>query len=248
MSEESRYSNPPLPEDINVSRTHPLADFARLLGGIAIVAALSLGALMLAASYLAKYIPFNYEVKLAGNFERFLPARQPAAVRLQSIADRLARAHALPAQMAIRLHYVNEDIVNAFATLGGHVVVYRGLLEKMPSENALAMVLSHEIAHIKLRHPISAAGRGVVFGVALASVSAATGGDLAAQVLGGAGLLTALSFSREQEREADAHGLAALAKVYGDAVGAEDVFRILAREAERLPRSTTRLSPHSPRG
>lgn len=51
------------------------------------------------------------------------------------------------------------------ATPGGHVIIYRGLLEKIPNENTLVMLLGHEIGHIKLRHPVKALGKGVVIGL-----------------------------------------------------------------------------------
>lgn len=228
----SDYSNPQLPEDINVSRDHPLIDFARLLGGIAVVGAI---VLMLAADRLARFIPFSAELQVAQRFESSFPPPSPVSDYLQKLADRLAAAQSWPQHMPVRVHYVDEDTVNAFATLGGHVVIYRGLLEKLPSENALAMVLGHELAHVKLRHPIASAGRGLVAGVALAAISVATGGDLAARVLGSAGLLSALSFSREQERAADAHGLAALAAVYGHIEGAQTLFQVLEQALKQLP-------------
>jgi predicted Zn-dependent protease len=134
--------------------------------------------------------------------------------------------------------------VNAFATLGGHIVIYRGLLEKLPSENALAMVLSHELAHIKLRHPVSTAGRALVFGVAVGVLSSAAGGDIVSRVLGSAGLLSAMSFSRDQERAADAEGLRALVALYGHAGGAQDVFRLLEQEIARIGAPPAILRTH----
>jgi predicted Zn-dependent protease len=44
--------------------------------------------------------------------------------------------------------------LNAFATTGGHIFVCRGLMEALTTEDALAAVLAHEIAHIQLRHGI----------------------------------------------------------------------------------------------
>jgi predicted Zn-dependent protease len=231
----AEYSNPQVPHEVNVSRTHALLDFARLLGGIAIVAALALGILMLGADRLAKYLPYSAETAIAGRFESSLPEASDTSQYLQTLADRLIAAQTWPERMTVRVHYVDDDTMNAFATLGGHVVVHRGLLAKLPSENALAMVLSHELAHIKLRHPISTAGRALVFGVAIGVISSAAGGDVVSRVLGSAGLMSALSFSREQERAADAEGLQALVALYGHAAGAQDVFRVLERELERLP-------------
>jgi predicted Zn-dependent protease len=44
--------------------------------------------------------------------------------------------------------------INAFATSGGHVFITRGLLDCAPSEDTLAAVIAHEIAHIQLQHSI----------------------------------------------------------------------------------------------
>jgi len=44
---------------------------------------------------------------------------------------------------------------NAFATPGGHIFITRGLVEAAPSEDALAGIIAHELAHIFLRHSIS---------------------------------------------------------------------------------------------
>jgi len=44
--------------------------------------------------------------------------------------------------------------LNAFATPGGHIFITKGLLEAVPSEDALAGIIAHELAHIMLRHGI----------------------------------------------------------------------------------------------
>ncbi len=52
-----KYQNPDLPEGINVSQSHPLLDFLRLLGGLVVVVAIVFAALALLADKLAKHIP-----------------------------------------------------------------------------------------------------------------------------------------------------------------------------------------------
>lgn len=228
-----RYQNPELPEGINVSRSQPLLDLLRLLGGLLVAAAIVFTALGLLADKLAKYIPFATELKVAARFPDALPAPGPVTSYLQQLADRIAAAQELPEGMRINVHYVDEPTINAFATLGGNVVLFRGLLNKMPSENALAMVISHEIAHVKLRHPIASLGRGLAIGIALATLSAGAGADIAGNTLGSAGLLTALTFSRSQERDADADALQTVAKLYGHVAGADQIFRLLREEGKK---------------
>ena len=58
------------------------------------------------------------------------------------------------------MHYDPGGTFNAYATAGGQLVFYRGLLEAMPHENALATVVAHEIAHVAHRDPRRLARRG----------------------------------------------------------------------------------------
>ena len=51
---------------------------------------------------------------------------------------------------------LDSSEINAFATSGGHIFVTRGLLNVVKSEDALASVIAHEVAHIQLRHGIKA--------------------------------------------------------------------------------------------
>ncbi len=227
------YKNPQPSEGINVSQTSPLLDFLRLLGAVLVIAATVFAALAVLADKLAKYIPFEQELEISSRFAADFPAPGPVSAYLQQMADRVVAAQELPAGMRIQVHYIDNSTVNAFATLGGNVVFFRGLVGKMPSENALAMVMSHEIAHVKLRHPISTFGRGLAIGIALTMVSAGTGSDIAGRTLGNAGLLTALTFSRSQESAADADALRALARMYGHVAGAEEVFKLLHEESAR---------------
>ena len=55
---------------------------------------------------------------------------------------------ALPWRFAL----VESPAINAFATPGGIVLVTRGLYELLQSEDELAAVLAHEIAHVQRRH------------------------------------------------------------------------------------------------
>ena len=51
---------------------------------------------------------------------------------------------------------LDSNEINAFATSGGHIFVTRGLVNAAKSEDALAGVLAHEVAHIQLKHSIKA--------------------------------------------------------------------------------------------
>ena len=222
------YSNPQIPEGINTSERHPLKDLAILSAGALVLVLVLLFGLALLMDWLTPKIPFSMELRITQQISPWVEAENKAPMNdyLQTLAEELGLAQGLAPDMPITVHYLADDTVNAFATLGGHIILFRGLLEKLPNENALAMVLAHEIAHIKHRHPIKSLGRGAVFALAAAMVGGATGSDFAAHMLGEAGLLTALKFSRDQEQQADETALAALAQYYGHVDGADELFLV----------------------
>jgi len=153
---------------------------------------------------------------------------------LQNQVNQLAALMSLPPEMQLTVNYIDDDVVNAFATLGGNLVFYRGLLETLPNENALSMLLAHEIAHVKLRHPIKSLGRGMAVSVGLALV---TGKTDSVKFLGNAGIYTILHFSRRMERASDHEAIHAVYKRYGHLNGAQSLFSAIQakRDGEEPP-------------
>lgn len=245
------YENRTIPEGINVSNEHPLKEFFILAVGLSIATIILVTLLAQTASWLVHYIPFETEIKLAENALAVLNKDDTQAdddeiiiqAYLQQLANKLASAQQLPPPMAITVHYTNTDTINAFATLGGHIVIYRGLLEKLPHENALAMVMAHEIAHIKHRDPLVAVGRGITVGLALTTLTGLGDSALSQQLLGKVGMISTLSFSREQETKADQAALETLDAYYGHSHGAAALFEIFA-QAQQAYQPPALLSTH----
>lgn len=72
--------------------------------------------------------------------------------RSREIVDRLAKA-ADSHQQTWHVHVLEgDDVVNAAATRGNYVFVWTGLLKKVESEDELASVLAHEVAHVLAGH------------------------------------------------------------------------------------------------
>ena len=242
------YENPEVPHHVNVARDNPLIEFARLAAGLAVAVALASAGLFVSGGWLATRIPFAVERRLVGdNVLGFVltpvtSADGQAVERyLQRLVDDLSVRMSLPADMAIRAHYADLDVPNAFATLGGHVVVTSGLYRRAPSENALAMVVAHEIGHVVARDPISAVGGGATLALALGLLSGNVGG-LAPHVAE----VVRLGYSRGAEARADEAAIAALRALYGHAGGAAALFEILAEEKPDavVPGSWSLLSTH----
>jgi predicted Zn-dependent protease len=234
----AEFSNPQLPDGINNSDEHPLRSFLALAGALLVIALLLAGAIAFFGGAVARQLPYRIEAELIAPYAERSPAK-PGVVDdyLQRLADRMAEGLALPEGMRIRAHYVDEPVANAFATLGGNIVIYRGLLERLPDENALAMVVAHEIGHAQHRHPIASLGRGVALAAAVGIFSSAAGSGAIESALGTSGMLTALTFSRAQEEEADDVALARLVGAYGHAGGAVDTFRALREAAGEKARA-----------
>lgn len=213
-----RIENPPVPEGINVSGQHPLRDFfvqGTLAVGVFAVCLLLLGTL---AGLLAPHVPFAWEQRAVARFWPQVPT-SPEEAALNELAARVAHAMGLPADMPIVIHYWPDDCtINAAATLGGHIVVYRGLLRQMESEDELAALLAHEIAHVQHRD----VARGFLRGIAAALLLA--GVDSVSPVFSGIGTAATQSFSREQESLADAAAARATAALYGHTGGALALF------------------------
>ena len=231
-----RYENPEIPEGINNSDRRPLLSFA-VLSGAALALILAVGAaLFFLADRLAPLVPFRYETAAAGGLFASHPGDKVIEPYLRELTVRLARAQELPEDISVQVHYDEAGVVNAFATLAGHVVIYQGLLEAMPHENALAMVVAHEIAHVRHRHPIASLGRSAALGLALMVLGADSGAQSVASAASRGGSLTMLSFSRAQEEEADATALATLQRAYGHVGGADSFFgEMLKQAASREP-------------
>ena len=128
---------------------------------------------------------------------------------------------------------------NAFASPGGHIFVTRGLVEAASSEDMLAALIAHELAHIILRHGIKLIDDMSIFNDAAlaASQGAALSGSASARKLMSyrnsvAGMLDTMiknGYSQTYEFEADREALKLLASAGYDPAALVDMLLILQR-------------------
>ncbi len=137
---------------------------------------------------------------------------------------------------------INDKAINAFALPGGFIGVHSGLILAAQSESEMVGVVGHEIAHVTQRHiaRMMAAqkktGLASLAALAVALLAAQSSPELAqAAILASQAvpLQSALSFSRDHEREADRIGLQIVEKSNYD-VHAIPVFFERLQRASRL--------------
>ena len=106
---------------------------------------------------------------------------------------------------------INDDrTINAFATPGGYVYVYTGLLRFCENESMLAGVLAHEIAHAEERHGTEHMTQALGFQAVLDIISGRNNSEVVNMAASSATLLATLANSRDDELEADTRGFAYL--------------------------------------
>ena len=146
---------------------------------------------------------------------------------LNDMCRRLGKLSHRPT-LEYRLEILDASVVNAFAVPGGYVYFTRGILANLNNEAELAGVMGHEIGHVAARHSAQQYSR-----AQLAQVGVALGGlflgDLASGLAQfGVGMLF-LSFSRDNERQADALGVEYSSKAGYDAAELAHFFETLER-------------------
>lgn len=219
------YQNPQIPEGINTSKEHPLKEFAWLLGGATILLLVIVSLMGWFGASVARLIPFEVELKLSEQLDPPENRESEHYRYLDALQQKISKAMNLSEGYRILLRYNEGDTVNAFATVGGNVILYRGLLKEIPHENALVMLMAHEIAHVQHRDPVVGLGRGVLIQLGLATVFGRS--TSLENVLGQAGMLHTMRYSRKMETAADEAALKVLAELYGHVAGSTDLFQLL---------------------
>ncbi|HYG06870.1 MAG TPA: M48 family metalloprotease [Stenotrophomonas sp.] len=144
---------------------------------------------------------------------------------LQTMGQRLGANSDQP-QQPFTFFMLRERQINAFATLGGYIAVNAGLVLTAQSEDEVAAVLSHEIAHVTQQHVLRGAERAqrdqipILLGMLAAVIAAqSAGGNSAgdatmASISSAMGLMAQrqINYTRTNESEADRLGIRTLAR------------------------------------
>jgi len=175
------------------------------------------------------------------------------AAYVESIGRRVG-AYSGVASPGQTLHFttLNSAVSNAMSVPGGYVYITRQLLTLMDDESQLAFALGHEVGHIAANHAHirqQYANRTDILGVLGAIFGSMIGGPIgsaAAQMAQQRSQLATLSFSREQEYQADELGLRYLTAAGYDPEGGPGILAALARSSAlelRVQGRTNRQTP-----
>jgi predicted Zn-dependent protease len=137
---------------------------------------------------------------------------------------------------------LDSDEINAFATPGGHIFITRGLINCATSEDTLAAVIAHEIAHIQLEHGLKAIKSGrtaEAFSATLSYAVDVKAGDsrfpeMVKNFAGGVDEIVSTmmtkGYSRTHELEAETEALNLLALAGYDPSSLLDMLKVLEKE------------------
>jgi predicted Zn-dependent protease len=102
---------------------------------------------------------------------------------------------------------VKTNAINAFCMPGGKIAVFSGILDTLKlTDDELAVVLGHEMAHALREHGRARAAKHTLTNIGTLAASLVIGGDMARLAHQGGGLLN-LKFNRDDERDADLIGM-----------------------------------------
>lgn len=157
---------------------------------------------------------------------------------VEEVGQKIAFQSGLGSQSAFEVTLLNSSTNNAFAIPGGYVYVTRQLVGLMNNEAELAGVLGHEVGHVAARHSArrqSQAQRNQLLGVLGQVLSSVVLGDtalgqLGQQISSTVPQLATLSYSRQQELEADALGVQYLRQAGYDPRAMATVLQSLAAQ------------------
>jgi len=153
--------------------------------------------------------------------------------RVKRIGWRIAAAANKP-EYKWEFHVIEKDnTVNAFCLPGGKVFVYTGILNLTTSNDELAAVMGHEIAHALLRHggermsvALMTQMGGQAASIALGTAVSPAASQVFGQAYGiGSQVGVLLPHSRAQESEADEVGMILAAKAGYEPAGALKLWR-----------------------
>jgi predicted Zn-dependent protease len=193
--------------------------------------------MLLSAGQVDRSAALAYEQEMQAAKKKGLLNQNPAQVaRVRGIVARLVAGTSVfradARDWPWEINVISSNAVNAWCMPGGRMAVYTGLIDRLKlTDDELAAVLGHEMAHALREHGRERASQAAAQSVALSVIGAAAGVGGAslelAQVIGD--LTFNLPNSREHEREADRIGVELAARAGYDPRAAVTLWQKMAQ-------------------
>jgi predicted Zn-dependent protease len=137
---------------------------------------------------------------------------------------------------------IKTPTINALCMPGGKIAVFTGIIDTLKlTDDELAVVLGHEMAHALREHARARAAKVTLTNVGALAIGLVIGGNVGELVRQGGGLL-ALKFNRDDERDADLIGMELAARAGYDPSAGITLWDKMAKAAKGQP--PTWLSTH----
>jgi len=194
------------------------------------------------------HVPVSWEDKLGQSVTKFLAPPEKLCgdskgnQAIREIVSSLTST--IPNQpYTFKVYVVNHPEFNALAAPGGHIIIFRELLEGSSNAEELAGVLAHEIQHVLKRHSTKAMLEQASTAVLVSAVTGDPSGAVAFAIEGAA-TLGRLNHSREAEAEADQEGIKILMAAGINPEGMISFFEKLRDKGMDIPEPLMFLSTH----
>ena len=168
------------------------------------------------------------------------PDDHPQVKRLRAIAARMipfaGRFNPRASQWQWEINLIGSKQINAFCMPGGKIAFYTGLLDTLkPSDDEVAMVMGHEIAHALREHARERMAKNQMTQLGASLLGELVGGGRYTGAFQAGGNLLSLKFSRDDETEADVAGLDLAARAGFDPRAAVSLWQKMAAANSKAP-------------
>jgi predicted Zn-dependent protease len=188
-------------------------------------------------------IPETYDEELGDKIYLSLKEGMEEDSIASIYANQFAKTINFNSKFPIKIHVINDNVINAYALPGGHIVVYSSLLKKMNTPESFAALLSHEAVHVKNRHSMQNISKQLA-GYLFLSILINDANGMQAILLENINSYKNLDYSRTLEKEADIDGLDILLKNKINQYGYIQLFNILNSEVDEEESILSFLSTH----
>ncbi len=178
------------------------------------------------------------------------PEDYPELQRLRMIAKRIipyaSRFNPRAEKWQWEVILIGSNEINAFCMPGGKIAFYTGILRQLKlTDDEVAMVMGHEIAHALREHAREQASKNVLTKIGAVGLSIATGGKYDGLVQTGANLLS-LKYSRSDETDADLVGLDIAARAGYDPRAGVSLWKKMSAANKGAPPQFMSTHPSGP--